>query len=383
MQSLWMLFASFMFAIMGVCVKLASDMYSTSEIVMYRGIIGMIVMSCTILYQGGSFKTTMPGQHLWRGVVGVIALWLWFYAIAILPLATAMTLNYMAPIWIAVILLAGGFWKGMKQVEWPLVAAIAMSFVGVTLLLQPVFETDQLAGAITALISGMLSALAYLQVRKLGLLGEPEYRVVFYFSVVNFLAGVIGHVASAGVMPEILRGRPDEARAAQYGRVILATRQGHDDGQVQRIGSDEFLQVKIGAHRHIQAHGGKQVRELRQQGGQARAHEIFRHAEAHGAGNRGTLEAPRQGILRGQDLPRVAQEILAIFRQAQAARGAQQQREARLFFQAADLVADGGLAQVQPFGGARKAARVRYGDQGAQQGGIEVHEAPVIHDKNE
>ena len=39
MQSLWMLFASFMFAIMGVCVKLASDMYSTSEIVMYRGII--------------------------------------------------------------------------------------------------------------------------------------------------------------------------------------------------------------------------------------------------------------------------------------------------------------------------------------------------------
>ena len=48
MQSLWMLFASFMFAIMGVCVKLASDLYSTSEIVMYRGIIGMLVMSCTI-----------------------------------------------------------------------------------------------------------------------------------------------------------------------------------------------------------------------------------------------------------------------------------------------------------------------------------------------
>ena len=115
MQSLWMLFASFMFAIMGVCVKLASDMYSTSEIVMYRGIIGMTVMTCTILYQGGSFRTGMWGQHLWRGVVGVIALWLWFYAIAILPLATAMTLNYMAPIWIAVILLAGGWWKAASR----------------------------------------------------------------------------------------------------------------------------------------------------------------------------------------------------------------------------------------------------------------------------
>ena len=198
MQSLWMLFASFMFAIMGVCVKIASDMYSTSEIVMYRGIIGITVMTCTILYQGDSFKTGMWGQHLWRGVVGVIALWLWFYAIAILPLATAMTLNYMAPIWIAVILLAGGWWRATKQVEWPLVAAIAMSFVGVTLLLQPVFETDQAAGAITALISGMLSALAYLQVRKLGLLGEPEYRVVFFFSLTTAVVGLLATLAGDG-----------------------------------------------------------------------------------------------------------------------------------------------------------------------------------------
>ena len=184
-------------------------------------------------------------------------------------------------------------------------------------------------------------------------------------------------------MPEILRRCPDEARAAQHGRLILSVREGHDDGQVQRISGDQFLQVKIGAHRHIQPHGGKQVRELCQQGRQARAHEIFRHAKAHGACNRRTLEAPRQSVLRGQDLPRMAQEILAIFRQAQAARRAQQQRRARLLFQAADLVADGGLAQVQPFGGARKAARVLYRHKGAQQGGIEVHGVPVIHDENE
>lgn len=143
----------------------------------------------------------MPLQHLWRGVVGVVALWLWFYAIAILPLATAMTLNYMAPIWIALILLVGGWWSAKNHVEWPLICAIGMSFVGVTLLLQPVFETDQVGGAITALVSGMLSALAYLQVRKLGLLGEPEYRVVFYFSIVNFVAGLLGQLSSSVVKP--------------------------------------------------------------------------------------------------------------------------------------------------------------------------------------
>src|SRR5688572_8978839 len=89
MQSLWMLLASFLFAAMGVCVKLASELYSTSEIVMYRGIIGIVILGSMIRLQGGSFKTTMPLAHLWRCVVGVASLWLWYYTIAALPLATA------------------------------------------------------------------------------------------------------------------------------------------------------------------------------------------------------------------------------------------------------------------------------------------------------
>ncbi len=57
MQSLWMLFASFVFAIMGVCVKLASHYYSTSEIVMYRGLIGMAFLAVLIKLHGGTLRT--------------------------------------------------------------------------------------------------------------------------------------------------------------------------------------------------------------------------------------------------------------------------------------------------------------------------------------
>ena len=198
MQSLWMLFASFMFAAMGVCVKLASETYTTSELVMYRGIVGMIVLFTIIRIQRGSLKTTMPLAHLWRGVIGVISLWLWFYAIGKLPLATAMTLNYMAPIWIAVWLFAHGWWHATNRIEWPLIVAVAMSFVGVTLLLRPAFEANQLFDALVALSSSVLSAMAYLQVRKLGLAGEPESRVVFYFAATNLVAGFLGHVAETG-----------------------------------------------------------------------------------------------------------------------------------------------------------------------------------------
>jgi S-adenosylmethionine uptake transporter len=196
MQSLWMLFASFVFAIMGVCVKLASDLYSISEIVMYRGVVGVAFMFCLVKYQGGTLKTPLPWLHFWRGAIGVTALWLWFYAIGTLPLASAMTLNYMSPIWIAALLFVAGWWRGEARFEWGLVAAIVTSFIGVTMLLQPSIHAEQWFAGIVALISGMLAALAYLQVRQLGQMGEPEYRVVFYFSVTALVAGLLGAVAS-------------------------------------------------------------------------------------------------------------------------------------------------------------------------------------------
>ncbi|WP_292931278.1 DMT family transporter [Noviherbaspirillum sp.] len=198
MQSLWMLFASFAFSIMGVCVKLASSTYSVAEIVTYRGIVGVIFMAGLTLVRGGSLRTSLPGAHLSRGLVGVTALSMWFYSIGKLPIATGMTLNYMAPIWIAAILFTVGWWHRQNRFEWGLASAIAFSFVGVTLLLRPSFHADQWFAGLVGLASGILSALAYLQVKKLGQMGEPEYRVVFYFSLTGLVAGLAGTLAGNG-----------------------------------------------------------------------------------------------------------------------------------------------------------------------------------------
>ena len=197
MQSLWMLFASFVFAIMGVCVKLASATCSTSEIVMSRGMVGMLLIALMVKLQHGSLRTTLPWHHAWRGFIGVTALWLWFFSIARLPLATAMTLNYMAPIWIAAIVFTVGWWQGQRQFAWGLAAAIFTSFIGVALLLKPTIHAEQWLGGLLALISGVLSALAYIQVKKLGQLGEPEYRVVFYFSASGLIAGLLTGLADS------------------------------------------------------------------------------------------------------------------------------------------------------------------------------------------
>jgi S-adenosylmethionine uptake transporter len=155
-------------------------------------------MAGLIMIQGGTFRTSLPWHHIWRGMVGVTALWMWFYSISELPIATGVTLNCMAPIWIAAILFTVGWWRGQNRFEWGLAAAIAFSFIGVTMLLRPSFHADQWFPALIGLASGVLSALAYLQVRKLGQMGEPEYRVVFYFSATGMVAGLLGAFAGNG-----------------------------------------------------------------------------------------------------------------------------------------------------------------------------------------
>jgi S-adenosylmethionine uptake transporter len=206
MQSLWMLFAAFVFSLMGACIKLASSLYSTSEIVMYRGGIGMVLMSAVIIYSRDTFKTPFPWHHLWRGILGVTAMWMWFFSISKLPLATGMTLNYMSSIWIAAILCAGALWHRKRQREWGMVAAIAMSFVGVVLLLRPTFHADQWFAGMVALASGILSALAYLQVRQLGQFGETEARVVFYLSTVGTVTGFLGTLYGGSRVSSNLHG---------------------------------------------------------------------------------------------------------------------------------------------------------------------------------
>ncbi len=192
MAPLWMVLASFAFAGMGAAVKLASSTYSTSEIVMYRGLIGTLLLLVLIRHQRVSLRTAFIKGHIWRCFIGVVSLWLWFYAIGALPLATAVTLNYMAPIWIAAFVFCSAWLRDRERVKWPLIAAIGMSFAGVTLVLQPSVGTNQWLGGAVAILSSVLSALAYMQVRHLGKLGEPEFRVVFYFSAMGMLAGLFG-----------------------------------------------------------------------------------------------------------------------------------------------------------------------------------------------
>ena len=195
MQALWMVLASFLFATMGVCVKLASTSFNAFELVLYRGLVGMVFMALIVQARGSGLRTRFPGMQAWRSLVGVISLIAWFYAIAYLPLATAVTLNYMSSIWVAAFLIGGAllYTRGpMQPRQGLLMLTVLTGFGGVVMILRPTLEQNQLFAGLIGLMSGLLAALAYIQVTALGRVGEPEERTVFYFALGSALGGGIG-----------------------------------------------------------------------------------------------------------------------------------------------------------------------------------------------
>lgn len=180
MQSLWMIAASFLFACMGVCVKLAAATHSAVEITFYRSFISLILMYGLVRLRGVPLPTPHLRWQITRGLVGFLALLSYFYAITLLPLATAVTLNYTSAIFLAIYLALAGW-----QTRHGMLGALAVGLLGVVMLLKPTFHADQLFGGLVGLGSGVLAGMAYFSVRELGARGEPETRTVFYFSLVS------------------------------------------------------------------------------------------------------------------------------------------------------------------------------------------------------
>jgi S-adenosylmethionine uptake transporter len=180
---LLMVLATLLFAVMGVAVKYASLHYGAGELVFYRSAIGAVMIGAYTRWRGMPLRTPVPAMHFWRSATGVTALALWFHAIAGLPLGTAMALNYMSSVWMALFLLGGSVWLGASRVDSRLVAAVLVGFAGVALVLRPTVQSEQAWYGLSGLSSGVLAAMSYLQITALGRAGEPDVRVVFYFSV--------------------------------------------------------------------------------------------------------------------------------------------------------------------------------------------------------
>jgi drug/metabolite transporter (DMT)-like permease len=199
---MWMIFASLMFAIVGLSVKKGAETFNTAELIFWRGLISLVVLGAMAHFQGVSLRTAHPKLHASRSLIGAFSMTAWFYSLSFLPLASAMTLNYLSSVWVALFLVGVGFAAYVaspRQVgqgaslfaQLALLATVVAGFSGVVMILKPSTDIQYLGGTFAGLLSGLLAAFAYLQVVQLSRLGEPNLRVVFYFALATMLVGAL------------------------------------------------------------------------------------------------------------------------------------------------------------------------------------------------
>jgi len=178
--------AELMFACMGASIRHVSADLNNGMVVFGRNVVGLLLLGLVLNRTGlRSLATEVPHLHLLRGLAGLGAMYCFFYAIAHMPLANAMLLKLSAPLFMPLVALA---WLG-ERFTWHVVAALAVGFAGVALILTPDFA--QMAPvAMIALLGGALAAVAKVTVRRLSAT-EPAARTVFYFAATGSIVSLI------------------------------------------------------------------------------------------------------------------------------------------------------------------------------------------------
>jgi drug/metabolite transporter (DMT)-like permease len=182
---------------MSTCIKLAGDLPS-GQIVFFRSFFATLPVLALFAWRGQlrrALATGSPGGQVVRGMVGVLSMWLGFFALTRLPLPEAITLSYAQPLMV-VVFSAVFLGETIRVYRWSavlvgLVGVLIVSWPNLTLLGSGSGLSSRAAvGAVAALVAATASAVALLLVRRLAKT-EPAATIVLWFSLVASLMGLL------------------------------------------------------------------------------------------------------------------------------------------------------------------------------------------------
>jgi drug/metabolite transporter (DMT)-like permease len=155
-----------------------------SQLVFFRNIIGLVLISCLIGLRFGRrsrevLSSTHVGLHLGRNVSHFCGQWCWFYGLALLPLAQVFAIEFTVPIWTAVfatLVLS-------ESLTVKRVSSIALGFVGVVLILRPGLMIIEWASWVV-LASALAYALSHTLTKRLARY-DSALVILFYMHVLQ------------------------------------------------------------------------------------------------------------------------------------------------------------------------------------------------------
>ncbi len=190
------LISTLIFSGMVAGVKLVSDTIPLGEIVFARAFFGIPPLLVWLHYRGGmraQIRTNNALGHLLRATIGVSGMFLWFAALARLPLPDAQAIAFAGPFFgvVMAVLMLG---EQVRIYRW---SAVLVGFVGVLIVLSDhIGGLDTLAsssgsvGAMLALVHALVGSLAMIQTRRLTA-SEGTGAIVFYFSLFSSLFALL------------------------------------------------------------------------------------------------------------------------------------------------------------------------------------------------
>ena len=173
----WMTVACVAFAIMWMAIRVASRTVHPFEIAFFRNIFGLIVLAPMLARNPGLLKRERLLANLRRATSGLIATLGTFYAVANAPLATALAINYTAPLFATVgaVLFLG------ERIHVRRAGALIAGFAGMLVVVRP-GALPLTPGVVAAVLSAIATAFSYIAIRAL--VGRDDPRAVAIWSFV-------------------------------------------------------------------------------------------------------------------------------------------------------------------------------------------------------
>ena len=182
---LWMIFGSICFGTMNALVKWTSVNADVWMIIFIRSLVIALAVIIFTRFRGTSLKMNDPKKMFLRCLVGLIAMILYFSALSLIPIGQAVTLQYTAPLFVA--LLSGSLIR--EKVSTSVLISLFTAFIGIILIVSPDLDSID-PNALLALGSGLFAGLAYIFVRDLRKTDSPS-TVVFWFAAFSVAGSVI------------------------------------------------------------------------------------------------------------------------------------------------------------------------------------------------
>jgi drug/metabolite transporter (DMT)-like permease len=173
----FMLISTFAFSLMQLCVKFLPHL-PTHELILFRSLISLVLSLGFLLPKGINPLGNNRKLLILRGVFGMMALSLFFITLQKLPLASAVTLQYLSPVFTSIIAIYV-LGERMRWLQW---LFIAIAFAGVAVL-KGFDERVSMWYLMLGVLSSVFAGMAYNCVRKLGSTDHPVV-VVFYFPLI-------------------------------------------------------------------------------------------------------------------------------------------------------------------------------------------------------